>query len=97
MEEYGTSRTWDNGFHIVADDDQRIVEVIFSPHLFGAGGIRKLNEAIVASIGGFIDPSVLWRQGANRQARCRRRDPVLSVQDGDERVGAGRGCAVALA
>src|SRR3984893_18865998 len=97
MEEYGTSQTWDNGFHIVADDDQRIVEVILPPHLFGAGGIRKLDEAIVAGIGGFIDPTVLGRQGANRQVRCRRPNPVLAIKDRNERVSAGRSCAVAFA
>src|SRR6267143_1345670 len=42
VEKDGASRTRNDGFHIIADDDHYIVEAILSPHLLGAGRIRKL-------------------------------------------------------
>ena len=69
-----------DGFHIIADDDHYIVEAILSPHLFGAGRIRKLDQMIVVGIGGFIDPPVVRCQGAHRQVRDRRCNPVVPVK-----------------
>lgn len=91
MQKYGAACTWKNRLHVVADDNEEIVNPVVTPHSLGPGGIWKSYETVISGIGRIIDPCIARRQRPHRQPRGSRPDPVLSIEPKDERIGARRG------
>ena len=58
MQKYGAPCTWNNGLHIVADNDCEIVYLVMTPHLLCPGRVRQGNEAIIFGVCRVVDPSI---------------------------------------
>ena len=59
MQEYRAPESWDHRLHIVADDDQCIVEPVLPPHFLGPGGVGQRDEAVVIGIARIVGKNQL--------------------------------------
>jgi hypothetical protein len=66
MEENRTPGPGNDRLHVVADDHQRVVEVVLPPHLLGIGRIGQRNGSVIVGVGGVVDPAIARRQGFHR-------------------------------
>jgi hypothetical protein len=86
MKENGTPSTFHAGVIIVVQDEDQVVGVVFTPHVFGASTRGKRDQPVVEGLTGIIAPAVPFLnlfECKPRSDTCQAVGPEMSTQDAE--------------
>ena len=96
MEEDGAAFAGRYGRVVVTQDNDDIVEMIFAPEVFGAGGSGVANVAVVVRVCWIVAPTVVGIERVNGEGERREGEAVGPIIDFAQRPAACGGCAIAF-
>lgn len=94
MEKHGAAAALYAAMPIVRDHNHEIVEVVVTPHAFGAGRIREADIAVVVSIPHSIAPAIVVLENPNREYRAGAAYAVCTIENADKPPCSDRSCAI---
>ena len=79
MEKNGAAGTRLRRAHIVADDDQQVVDPVMSPELFGVSGVGPFDQLVVLRVIGIVDPAMRLALRRHREIGLGKADAIRPI------------------